>query len=172
MPSSKKFHQINDEHKQVVEKYISVRPVPLGAIARDLGLNVRVSALERGQSGLIEYGDGAYTIKINRHETRERQRFTLAHEIAHFLLHRDIIATAGKIADNVLYRSGQPEQIEYEANRLAAELIMPNDLLFSDLSEMGVPVTDEVIERLAQEWQVSKAAMEIRLVVICNLNHR
>ncbi len=163
MPSSNSFHRIDDEHKQIVEKYISVRPVPLGAIARDLGLNVKISALERGQSGLIEYRDGAYTIKINRHETRERQRFTLAHEIAHFLLHHDIIATTGQIADNVLYRSGQSEQIEYEANRLAADLIMPNDLLFSDLSEMGVPVTDEVIERLAQEWQVSKAAMEIRL---------
>ena len=51
MPSSNSFHRIDDEHKQIVEKYISVRPVPLGAIARDLGLNVKVSALERGQSG-------------------------------------------------------------------------------------------------------------------------
>ena len=63
----------------------------------------------------------------------------------------------------MLYRSGQPERIEYEANRLAADLIMPINLVQSDLAKIGVPVSDTVIERLAQEWQVSKAAMEIRL---------
>ena len=70
---------------------------------------------------------------------------------------------AVQIVDNVLYRSGEPEQIEYEANRLAADLIMPDDLVLADLAALGVAISDDVIERLAQEWQVSKAAMEIRL---------
>ena len=160
---SSEFSRVDDEHKQIIQSHTCKKPVPLGAIARDLGISVKVSALERGRSGLIEYKNDEYTIKINRHETRERQRYTLAHELAHFLLHRDIIESSGGIVDNVLYRSGQPEQIEFEANRLAADLIMPNSRIISDLSAVGVPVTDEVIERLAEEWQVSKAAMEIRL---------
>ena len=78
-------------------------------------------------------------------------------------MHRDAIDSVGVIRDNVLYRSGQPERLEYEANRLAADLIMPIDQVQSDLASIGVPVSDVVIERLAQDWQVSKAAMEIRL---------
>ena len=100
---------------------------------------------------------------MNRYETRERQRYTLAHELAHFFLHQDRINASGAIIDNVLYRSGQPVQIEYEANRLAADLIMPDDLVHADLAALGLPISDGIIERLAQEWQVSKAAMEIRL---------
>ena len=162
MPSGE-LHRIDEEHRQIVLNHTCKKPVPLGAIAKDLGISVKVSALERGLSGLIEFNDGIYTIKINRYETRERQRYTLAHEIAHFLLHREVIEASGEIVDNVLYRSGQPEEIEYEANRLAADIVMPDDYVFSDLTAIGVPVTEEVIERLAHEWQVSKAAMEIRL---------
>ena len=161
--TSEEFHRINENHKQIILCHISKKPVPLGAIAQELGINVKLSALPRGRSGLIERSDGTYTIKINRHEIRERQRYTLAHEIAHFLLHRNIIDSSGEIIDNVLYRSGQSQQVEYEANRLAADLIMPEHAIRSDVSAIGIPVTDEVIEQLAREWEVSKAAMEIRL---------
>ncbi len=157
------FRRIAAHDRSIVERQLRDKPVRLGLLARELGINVKLSALGRGLSGLVESKDGGYTIKINRHETRERQRFTLAHEIAHFLLHREVIDANGEIRDNVLYRSGQPERLEHEANRLAADLIMPNDLVQSDLASIGVPVSDAVIERLAQEWQVSKAAMEIRL---------
>lgn len=161
--TSLEFHKIAEHDRSIVERHLQEKPVRLGKLATELGIKVKVSALGQGQSGLIECTDGNYTIKINRHETRERQRYTLAHEIAHFLLHRDVINANGSIRDNVLYRSGQPERIEYEANRLAADLIMPIDRVQSDLARIGVPVSDTVIERLAQEWQVSKAAMEIRL---------
>ncbi len=162
MPSPE-FDRIDAHDRSIVERHLREKPVRLGILAQELGINVKLSALGRGLSGLIESKDGSYTIKINRHETRERQRFTLAHEIAHFLLHREAIDSNGEIRDNVLYRSGQPKRLEYEANRLAADLIMPNELVQSDLASIGVPVSDAVIERLAQEWQVSKAAMEIRL---------
>ena len=140
-----------------------MKPVPLGALAIDLGIEVKLSALEPGKSGMIEPIGDRYCIKINRYETRERQRFTLAHEIAHFLLHREEIDEAGGIVDNILYRSGQPEQIEYEANKLAADLVMPNEPINSELERRKWTVTEDVIEYFAREWQVSKAAMEIRL---------
>ena len=161
--TSQEFHRIAEEERSIVNKHLQEKPVRLGTLAKELGVDVKLSALGRGVSGLIENRDGKYTIKINRHETRERQRFTLAHELAHFLLHRDVIDADGEIRDNVLYRSGKPERIEFEANRLAADLTMPIDQVQSDLSSIGVAVSDDVIERLAQEWQVSKAAMEIRL---------
>ena len=162
MPSNE-YANICQAHRAIILKYTCQKPVPLGALANDLGITVKVAALDRGRSGLIERGDDSYRIKVNRYETRERQRYTLAHEIAHFLLHQDRINESGAIVDNVLYRSGQPEQIEYEANRVAADLILPDDLVHADLATLGLPISDGVIERLAREWQVSKAAMEIRL---------
>ncbi|MCY4458866.1 MAG: ImmA/IrrE family metallo-endopeptidase, partial [Albidovulum sp.] len=105
-----------------------------------------------------------YLIRVNRFDSRERQRFTIAHELAHYLLHREIIdSSPNGIRDNVLYRSGEPRAVEYEANKLAAEIVMPRKLIDQRLREFNETVTDEVIERLAEEFQVSKAAMEVRL---------
>ncbi len=163
MKISKEFARISGDHKAIVERHLEAKPVRLGELARELGISVKVSALERGRSGLIKAEGDSYVIKINRHETRERQRFTLAHEIAHFLIHRDIIDDQGEIVDNVMYRSGNPEAVEYEANRLAADLIMPGERIQADLGYLDVPVTEDVISKLASDWQVSKAAMEIRL---------
>lgn len=160
---SAEFDRIEPAQREIVERNLAQKPVQLGKLAGELGVSVKLSALERGRSGLIKRDGDGYVIKINRHETRERQRFTLAHELAHFLIHRDIIDASGEIVDNVLYRSGNPERIEYEANRLAADLVMPNNQIQSDLEALGVPVTDDVIAQLANEWQVSRAAMEIRL---------
>jgi Zn-dependent peptidase ImmA (M78 family) len=157
------LEKIPSEARPILDQHLKEKPVKLGKLAEDLGIKVKLSSLGRGISGLIMHDSGGYIIKVNRHETRERQRFTLAHEIAHFLLHRDVIEADGEIRDNVLYRSRQPERLEYEANRLAAEIILPIEHIKSDLDALAAPVSDIVIERLAQEWQVSKAAMEIRL---------
>ena len=116
MPS-REYRRIRPEHQKIVKRHLAVKPVPLGALARDLGIEVKLSALEPGKSGMIEQIDDGYRIKINRYETRERQRFTLAHEIAHFLLHQEKIDEMGGIVHNVLYRSGLPKRKEYEANR-------------------------------------------------------
>ena len=160
------WNRLNSEQKQTLERHLSEYPVKVGQVARDLGVKVRVSGLKTGVSGQItrECGDG-YVIRVSRYEARERQRFTIAHELAHFLLHRDIIDTSPDgIRDNVLYRSGAPEHTEYEANRLAAEIIMPAALIKEVLNRNfnGV-VTEETIEILAERFQVSKVAMEIRL---------
>ncbi|MBL4732584.1 MAG: ImmA/IrrE family metallo-endopeptidase [Rhizobiaceae bacterium] len=162
--SSREWSRIEATERRIVESYLVDVPIKLGAVARELGISVKLSTLNPGESGMISREGGAYVIKINRYESRERQRFTLAHEIAHFLLHRDIIdASENGIVDNVLYRSGASEQVEYEANRLAADLVMPKNLITPRLHQIGMPISEEVIEYLANTFQVSKAAMEIRL---------
>jgi Zn-dependent peptidase ImmA (M78 family) len=81
------------------------------------------------------------------------------------LLHREIIDTSiNGISDNVLYRSGEAEHIEYEANRLAADIVMPSEVIEGIIKrEYRGIVTEATIEALAAKFQVSKAAMEIRL---------
>ena len=162
-----KWSNFDAEQLEIVNRYMNELPVKVGALARELGISVKVSTLKPGISGHIRREeDGEYVIRINRHESRERQRFTLAHEIAHFLLHRDEIERLGGIEDNVLYRSGASEQKEYEANRLAADLIMPRKIVQAKLAQVGHPASEEVIDHMANLFEVSKAAMEIRLTTI------
>lgn len=164
--ATRELEKLIAEESAVLEKYLSSYPVKLGELARELGVGgIRVSSMRTGVSGQISKEGGGYFIRVNRNEARERQRFTIAHELAHFLLHKDVIdSSPDGITDNVLYRSGAPEQIEYEANRLAADLIMPMDLIEQRLKDdFGGVVTEATIESLAASFQVSKAAMEIRL---------
>lgn len=163
--TSREYNRIEVPTKEVLERYLSEYPVKLGKLAREMGLSIKVSSMSTGISGQIMKENDHYTIRVNRHEARERQRFTIAHELAHFLLHKPIIdSSPDGIKDNVLYRSGEPERIEYEANRLAADIVMPMRLVEQVLrDEFDGVVTEATIESLAARFQVSKAAMEIRL---------
>lgn len=164
MPS-REFNNIDQNQRKILDQFLNEYPVKLGKIARELDVSIKVSSMSPGVSGQITNEDGHYVIRVNRNEARERQRFTIGHELSHFLLHRNVIdASPDGITDNVLYRSGAPEQIEYEANRLAADLVMPLALVHQKLQDdyNGV-VTEATIEGLAASFQVSRAAMEIRL---------
>ena len=163
-PSSTEYLHLAPEVRQKIDGYLTEYPVKLGAIAKQLGLKVYLSStLPRGTSGQIGYETGDFVIRINRHEAKHRQRFTLAHEISHYLLHKEKIIEDGCWSENVLLRSGQPEHIEYEANRLASDLIIPSALLTEATNKYTGPMTHEIIEDLASQFWVSIAAMEIKL---------
>lgn len=157
------FSRMTPAQIATIEEYTSEAPVRVGALAKALGLDVVVAALPLKISGLIqpkENGDG-YVIKVNRFEPKARQRFTIAHEIAHYLLHRDRIQSG--VVDSVLYRSKLSSRLEAEANRLAADLIMPLGKV-EELSEhFPVDSFDQLVEKMADKFQVSKQAMGIRL---------
>lgn len=162
--SSKEWNRVAPSDREIIERYMNDVPVKLGAMARELGIDVKISSLPMNVSGQISKTENGYEIKINRHESRQRQRFTLAHEIAHFLLHKEAIdGLGGTLKDNVLYRSGAPETIEYEANRLAAFIIMPENVLEEAYSRFGENLSEGAVEHLAEQFGVSKAAMEIRM---------
>lgn len=163
--TSREYKRIQGPTKEILDRHLSEYPVKLGKIAKELGVYIKVSSMKAGVSGQVMREDDGYVIRVNRHEARERQRFTIAHELAHFLLHKSVIDSSPEgIKDNVLYRSGEPERIEYEANRLAADIVMPMPLVEKVLrDEFDGVITEATIESLAARFQVSKAAMEIRL---------
>lgn len=163
--ASNELARVTPEERAVLDRHLSDYPVKLGQLAKELGVAVKVSSLGTGLSGQISREGNQYVIRVNRNEARERQRFTIGHELAHYLLHRHIIdSSPDGIKDTVLYRSGAPDRIEFEANRLAADIVMPMPLVARELKDRfsGV-VTEATIENLASRFEVSKAAMEIRL---------
>lgn len=154
---------INDPR---IRELLAEAPVKLNAIAEHLGIPVYLSTLKPKISGLIEPDDTApsrFRIKLNRHEIAERQRFTLAHEIAHYLLHRSLIGAG--VVDDTMYRSGLSSRREVEANRLAADLCMPRELIDKHRRELAHLDADELVSEMARRFRVSKPAMQIRLGV-------
>lgn len=166
---SREYERLDDNAKKILASYLDDCPVKLGQIAKEFGVSVKVSSMNIGISGqIMRDEEEGYLIRVNRYEARERQRFTIAHELAHFFLHKSTIdELPDGIKDNVLYRSGAPERTEYEANRLAADIVMPMHLVKEALKEKFQGIIDDItIENLAAQFQVSKAAMEIRLSTI------
>lgn len=155
---------ISDSKKTILFKHLSETPVKLGSLAKDLGIEVFRSSMKPGISGLIEPSEtsaSGYRIKINRHDSVERQRFTLAHEIAHYLLHRDFIRNG--VIDNTMYRSSLSNKQEIEANKLASKIVMP-DATVSDLRRKYSGMSfDEMVHRMARDLRVSEPAMRIKL---------
>jgi len=145
--------------REIIQRHQRSAPVKVGAVAAELGLTVLRSDLPVGISGMLSRDSTdreKWIIRVNRHEHKHRQRFTIAHEIAHFLLHRDEIDEG--ITDDSFYRSGLSERREWEANKLAADILMPWPLVRSLANEGKVTASE-----LASALEVSEAAMNIRL---------
>ena len=131
-----------------------------------MGLSVKVATLPADVSGEIRRVSTAesvagFQIRINRHEDKRRQRFTLAHEIAHYLLHADLIKDS--LSDDVLYRSSLSNRREAEANRLASDILMPQSLIEQISNEFPGQSREALAVKLAHILEVSEIAMKIKL---------
>src|SRR5438105_3870285 len=120
--------QINEQSaSQIVKRQIQP-PVNVRALAADFGVNVWESDLGSKISGKLfrdteHGGSSGYSILINAKEPYVRRRFTVAHELAHFLLHREMVKRLGGLTEDIFYRAdGLNGWQEMEANRLAAEI--------------------------------------------------
>lgn len=148
----------------IIKKHQHSAPVQTVPIAEELGLNVyRVPNLGDRISGMIRRdselgGPSGYAIFVNSDHSEKRRRFTIAHEIAHFILHPHLIGD-GIVEDALLRAEGLSNQIEAQANRLAADILMPWSLI-SDLQSRGI----STVEDLARALNVSNDAMSIRLL--------
>jgi Zn-dependent peptidase ImmA (M78 family) len=140
-------------------------PIPVEKIARRLGLEVRYEPLQGDLYGALVRGDGESYIGVNSLNHPNRRRFTIAHELGHFVLHDGIKVHVDR-GLRVNWRDGESSQAvsdeEMEANRFAAELLMPLKFLSRDIEKLK-SVRQETITLLANRYRVSAQAMRIRL---------
>jgi Zn-dependent peptidase ImmA (M78 family) len=144
-------------------------PVPVEFIAQQLGLKCKLADLQSGVAALLVFEPGTGSIAISRALSPEKQRFAIAHEIGHYLLHtRDT-----REARLFIYRGVRLDAVpmsplgleEKEANCFAAALLMPRDLLADRISEVDM-LSNECVQRLATVFCVSVIAMTCRLVTL------
>lgn len=164
-PATESPRQSNP-YARVLEAMESV-PVNLTALARDLGATVSTVPLANEISGAIRRrAGGGYEIFVNSRHSPTRQRFTIAHELGHLIHHRHKLGDGTN--DTRLYRAAPEAELyndriqereEVEANRFAAGLLMPEDLV----AHFHRSIRPNTPEALAPIFGVSKDAMRIRI---------
>lgn len=147
------------EQMALVRRHQKAAPVDVVKIAGKLGLGVWTAhGWPETLSGMIKPGKKGYDIFTNANHSPQRRRYTIAHEIAHFMFHDFLIGDG--IVDNHRYRSKLSWANERIASNYAAEILMPDHLL-----EKALKAGDTDIARLAEVFDVSVNAMAIRIGV-------
>ena len=152
---------------------INDAPVPVEHIARRLGAEIRYSPFDGELAGmLVRREDRPAVIGVNSAHHTNRQRFTIAHECGHLRLHGGKEVHIDRtFRVNVNRRDERSAQAvdpdEIEANRFAAELLMPHDMILDDIIEFDIE-DDEDLEELAAKYQVSVQALTYRINSLLN----
>ncbi|HEX2628143.1 MAG TPA: ImmA/IrrE family metallo-endopeptidase [Chitinophagaceae bacterium] len=146
-------------------------PVDVIEIANTCGVTVLPYHLDN-VSGVLVLKNGQPTIGFNQLESRVRNRFTIAHELGHYILHgkQEMVSDASDLFVDkdfkVRFRGNQEssKSEEIEANKFAAYLLMPDHLLKQEIENLEFSIEDESsIIDLAKKFDVSSIAMSIRL---------
>jgi Zn-dependent peptidase ImmA (M78 family) len=148
-------------------------PVPVDKIATSLGIEITLDEVDDGLSGFLlrDKKVGRTVIGANKSHHKNRQRFTIAHELGHYLLHEgelvhldeELGSFAVDFRDHV---SSKGEDVnEKEANYFAAELLMPAKFLKQDLEGKHFDLLGDsaALEGMAKRYKVSLQALTFRL---------
>ena len=178
---SNKRNSFEDMVRHILENQnITSLPVPVKKIIKNLNIDLKEEDFEDDLSGALVIKQGAAKMGINSKHSTVRKRFTMAHELGHYILHVDKDSNGNDIfVDNalVMFRKGggSLSNLEYrkerEANNFAASLLMPEKFVVKEfqktLKENQFKSDDEIISILASKFKVSESAMTFRAM---NLN--
>jgi len=150
--------------EQISRRFRSTAPVNITGLAKALGLAVRQADLGPEIAGeifpdLYRGGTSGFTIRVNSSDSIRQRRLAAAHEIAHFLLHRDRISN--KLVDDRMYRSRLGSTREREAEKLAYDLLMPRALI-GNLRSSGMKDPQQLADRFNVPLEVMKRRLGIR----------
>lgn len=166
-----------DAYKEAAELLSRLKmttvPTPVEKIAKELGAQIRFAPFDEEISGMIHVKDGTIVIGVNALHHPNRQRFTIAHELGHLVLHKE------KITSHVHIDKGFPaalmrdtrsatgtDTVEVQANQFASELLVPQALLDKELAgRAAIDMEDEKsLEDLSRKFKVSKQAIQYRIL--------
>jgi Zn-dependent peptidase ImmA (M78 family) len=151
----------------ILERAKQSVPVNLKQLCDELGIKLIYTTNPTSNAGgYIECDNGEYTIYVDANAHPNRQRFTIAHELGHFFLHRDTLNSAShgvvrmdRDSDTTVNHLNTSDRIkETQANRFAAELLVPLEKLEDYNRKLNGDSGD-----LARIFEVSEDAMNIRM---------
>ena len=166
---------------ELILKEFSI-PVNIEKMIYDKGIELNKNYLEfeANISGEIKKENNKFIININGADHYYRKRFTMAHELAHFILHKDLIGDGvdDSLEYKKFYRKNNKINDEHEsqANDLASKILMPEEAMIKlakltdviKLNNGDVDINIPWLEYLSKKFQVSKRAFTVRLARLSN----
>lgn len=134
--------------------------IALDAIANARGAEVRYRPLGGCEARLVTFGERA-VISVSSASVEGRRRFSLAHELAHWICDRK---TGSFLCakEDIGPQNAEARSVEAHANGYASQLVLPDYLV--DPWMQGKPVTLDVASALAKDFSASLTAAAIKLV--------
>ncbi len=154
--------------KLLIDSNCYSTPVPIKDCAKHLGIKLEALELDDDVAGFLLLKDNnEVNIGYNKNHAPHRIRFTVAHEVAHYVLHAKNSKIFVDKEEKVLFRDGNSSTGEFfrerEANAFAAALLMPEKLLLTEIEKHKNETKEKFISSLAKAFKVSEQAITIRL---------
>ncbi len=147
----------------LVSHNLSSPPTFVEDLATKLNIEIIKTSFDSSNvSGVLVYKNGRFIIGINSTHTPERQRFTIAHELGHYVLHKKRFHMDTEFVEGeIMYRDDKSAtgeiREEVEANLFAASILMPKNIFISSWKDL------HSISDLATKFKVSVQAATFRL---------
>lgn len=142
----------------LIEEHNLIPPIDLIGICNSLEIKVKEVDFDDDLSGMLAKN----TIYISSNIHENRKRFTLAHELGHYLIHKKKDNSYKGVRFRSEFISSKEKNEEREANLFASLLLMPTHYLNEELKN-NTEISEEFIFQLAKKYKVSSIAMTIRL---------
>lgn len=162
---------MSQELQEIISEYCDSFPRNIVLICNKLGITVQeTKSFPNDISGVIFKENDKYIILINESHSIGRKSFTIAHELGHYFLHRDLLEQDNELVSYIksnnkdcpaLARGNAAyNQREREANEFAAKLLMPEKEFIEKCQEANS------IEEVAQYFGVSVQAASVRANIL------
>lgn len=165
------INNIPERERKVVRLFQRTPRAKIGLLVKELGLEIQLVELPPNEAGSLEYdylggSETGYIIKVNKNHPPALQRFTVAHELAHYFLHKKDVdqdpffePQKRNVGENVHHFYMENEIVEErEANRFAAAILMDRYLTEAFVKKHGPDP-----RRAAEHFWVPERVAEIRI---------
>lgn len=138
--------------------HIEGRSINVRSLVNAHNLGIKEEDLSPTVSGKLIKEDDQWEIIVNKNHHERRKRFTIAHEFAHYCLHK---SESNEFEDTTFFRDQNSSSIEYKANEFASEILMPKQLFDSAINDGIVTLSS-----LSKEFYVSIQAAKYRATAL------
>jgi Zn-dependent peptidase ImmA (M78 family) len=157
----------DDVIQRAIGIYHSEGSIDMVKLAQALDIDVYAKEGDDTFNSEISFDKTAdkFFIIVNANHPLVRQRFSIAHELAHYIFHPEKIRKEGYMNREIVEEVNKKS--EEEADSFAAEILMPEELVNDYVEEhslkKNVKMTEEIINSIADHFKVSRTVALLRM---------
>jgi len=174
--------QLSEYAEFIADEYFKDTLVDPHRLAEIYGITSSFGDYGRAFDGMLEYCKEQFHVYLNsnkfKHKYTTRGRFTMAHELGHFLIdeHRTALEEGLAPSHPSFIDFSSDNEVELEADYFAASLLLPTSRLIKDINRKIF--TFNLIEELSAKYQVSITATLLKfaavgnhpIMIVCSVN--